>query len=249
MKPDHITAQGSTCSSWPVGHRTGSVRHINAPSSSPCGRWGGGLIKPDRRQPASSATVPPAAAPMQRQYPTSCLGLAALVALAGCSVWTTPKPSPPTGAPEIGTHYLVEFKADENINHDASGRPMPVLLNLFELRSGGSFDSSDYFDLRDAAQARLGQELLRSDQLMIWPGTTEQRSYTLSAEPLLLGVVAGYQQLEGRTWRVLIPFQTPERPTLYQRALERLRSEQEREVRIEVSIRQDGLYVQPLAKD
>lgn len=249
MKPENIKLRGSTCRSRAVGSRTINARHDGGRSSLNSARCSAGPAIPGQYQEEPLASARPATIPLHGRYQQPCLLFAALFALSGCSLWKTAAPSPPPSAPEPGLHYLVEFKADEDINRDASGRAMPVLLNLLELRSGGSFESADYFDLRDAAQVRLGQDLLRSDQLMIWPGTTEQRSYPASAEPPLLGVVAGYQQLEGRTWRVLIPFQKPARPTLYQRTLGHFRDEEERDIRIEVSIRQDGLHVQPLAQD
>jgi type VI secretion system protein VasD len=188
--------------------------------------------------------------------------LLGLLGLSGCSWWPWGKDTPAAVEPSGSLTYHLTFEADENINRDASGRAMPVLLNVFELRSAGNFEMSDYFDLRDNAQARLGADFLRGDQLMIWPGATEQRSYTSASAPALIGVVAGYQQLEGRTWRMLVPLQASALQALVQAA--ETAEQQARQLpeplelddvlptqaplpglQLTIAIRQDGLHIQP----
>jgi type VI secretion system protein VasD len=133
---------------------------------------------------------------------------------------------------------VIDFSAENDINRDANGRPMPVLVHVFELRGPGNFELSDYFDLRDNAQARLGQELLRSDQLMVWPEGREQRRFSVQSGTSQLGVIAGYQQLQGRTWRVLIPLPTTASA-----------SDSSRDQHFNIVIRQNGLRVQPILKN
>ncbi|WP_152220275.1 type VI secretion system lipoprotein TssJ [Pseudomonas sp. SCB32] len=185
--------------------------------------------------------------------------LLALFSLSGCSWWPLGKDTPAAVEPPGSVTYHITFKVDEDINRDGSGRAMPVLLNVFELRSAGNFEMSDYFDLRDNAHARLGADFLRGDQLMIWPGATERRSYTSTSEPALIGVVAGYQQLEGRTWRLLVPLQasafaqtaqtaeqlTPELPVPPE--LDEIPPAQAPlpGLQLTIAIRQDGLHIQP----
>jgi type VI secretion system protein VasD len=157
-----------------------------------------------------------------------------LISLCGCSLWSSEETPPAPQARSV----VIDFSANNDINRDATGRPMPVLINIFELRGPGNFELSDYFDLRDNAQARLGQELLRSDQLMVWPEGREQRRFSVQSATSQLGVIAGYQQLQGRTWRVLIPLPAPA-PA----------SDSSKEPHFDVVIRQNGLRVQPILKN
>lgn len=176
----------------------------------------------------------------------SCCLLAGLsTVIPGCSLWRSDQPSPPSAEMLKDFHYTLSLKADEDINRDGSGRAMPVLLNIFELRSPGNFEMTDYFDLRNNAQMRLGQDLLRSDQLMVWPGTSDQRKYSSSSPPALLGVVAGYQQLEGRTWRVLIPISSavPAKSVESDDTATDKAQSPDHDISIDVVISQDGLHV------
>lgn len=178
-----------------------------------------------------------------------------LLVLSGCSLWSSEELELPKVEIPQTTPFVVTFRADEDINLDTNGRAMPVLINLFELRSPGNFELSDYFDLRDNAQARLGQDLLRSDQLMIWPGSREQRSYTSQSPTSQIGVIAGYQQLEGRTWRVLTPIPPIPLPALPVLPIPKtdievpLPDKPLLDPHIEIVIRQDGLHVLPTLKD
>jgi type VI secretion lipoprotein, VC_A0113 family len=188
--------------------------------------------------------------------------LLGLLSLSGCSWWPWNKDTSAAVEPTGSVTYHIRFEADEDINRDASGRAMPVLLNVLELRSAGNFEMSDYFDLRDNAQARLGADFLRGDQLMIWPGATEQRSYSSTSAPALIGVVAGYQQLEGRTWRLLVPLQASALQALAQTAgsvAQQIPAEPDTDaisaaplaqapvpgLQLSIAIRQDGLHIQP----
>ncbi|WP_447753478.1 type VI secretion system lipoprotein TssJ [Pseudomonas nicosulfuronedens] len=175
--------------------------------------------------------------------------LAGLLVLSGCSLWPWSNSTPLATEPPGSVTYVITFEADEDINRDSSGRAMPVLLNIFELRGAGNFEMSDYFDLRDKAQARLGQDFLRGDQLMIWPGATEQRSYTSVSAPEQIGVVAGYQQLEGRTWRLLLPLKDVPLPDTSQLDETALPEGLLPGRHLRVGIRQDGLHIQPILQD
>ncbi|MNN85887.1 Type VI secretion lipoprotein [compost metagenome] len=84
---------------------------------------------------------------------------------------------------------------------------------------------------------------------MVWPGSQEQRSYVAAPGKQLLGVIAGYQQLEGRTWRVLIPFERPAPPKFYQSAYYRLWDDDLQDVHVELQIRKDGLHVESAPQD
>ncbi|MCY1401605.1 Type VI secretion lipoprotein [compost metagenome] len=172
--------------------------------------------------------------------------LCALLLVPGCSMWDSDESASPV---EQDYRYVISLKASEDINPDLQGRPMPVLLNFFELRSPGGFEMTDYFDLRDNALAHLGSDFIGGDKLMVWPGSQEQRSYVAAPGKQLLGVIAGYQQLEGRTWRVLIPFERPAPPKFYQSAYYRLWDDDLQDVHVELQIRKDGLHVESAPQD
>lgn len=126
------------------------------------------------------------------------LALLGTVALAGAC--GGPRPPPPTTV-------AGRIAAVAEANPDAEGRPSPVVLRLYELRSPGRFQAADYFDLaqRDKEQATLGPDLKAREEWLLPPGGSVPLERTLDPETRAIGVVAGYRELGGAVWRAVAP--------------------------------------------
>lgn len=85
------------------------------------------------------------------------------------------------------------------------------------LKSDADFMSSDFYSLQNNASATLGANLLNSDVFFLMPG---QLSKTLSGqsspEARYIGVMAEYQVLDGKKWRVSLPLPVPGENHIYQ---------------------------------
>ncbi|MDA8477518.1 type VI secretion system lipoprotein TssJ [Citrobacter sp. Awk 4] len=110
------------------------------------------------------------------------------------------------------SRYNLQFQAHPQINNSA-----PLKVRVLLLKSDAEFMSSDFYSLQNNASATLGANLLNSDVFFLMPG---QLSKTLtgqsSPEARYIGVMAEYQMLDGKKWRVSLPLPVPGENHLYQ---------------------------------
>jgi type VI secretion system protein VasD len=69
------------------------------------------------------------------------------------------------------TIIQAELKALPSVNPDANGRPSPIVVKLFELKSLAVFDSADFFSLFDRGRDTLGGDLVAQEEYQISPGS------------------------------------------------------------------------------
>ncbi|GLR08525.1 type VI secretion system lipoprotein TssJ [Mixta theicola] len=119
------------------------------------------------------------------------LFLAALTLLAGCTLFSHSDPS----------RYSLLFQAHPPINESA-----PLKVRVLLLKSDADFMSADFYSLQNSAQTVLGSNLLNSEQFFLLPG---QLNKTLSGQRTpdirYIGVMAEYQALNGKKWRLSLP--------------------------------------------
>lgn len=122
------------------------------------------------------------------------LFLAALTLLAGCMSSTRSDPS----------RYSLLFQAHPHINDSA-----PLKFRVLLLKSDADFMSADFYSLQNSAQTVLGSNLLNSEQFFLMPG---QLNKTLTGqrtpEARYIGIMAEYQSLNGKKWRLSLPLPT-----------------------------------------
>ncbi|MFK3704731.1 type VI secretion system protein VasD [Raoultella sp. BIGb0138] len=101
--------------------------------------------------------------------------------------------------------YNLRFQAHPQINSSA-----PLKVRVLLLKSDAEFMSSDFYSLQNNAQTVLAANLLNSDEFFLMPG---QLSRTLSgqnsSEVRYIGVMAEYQSLDGKKWRISLPLPDP----------------------------------------
>lgn len=123
------------------------------------------------------------------------LALAALVlALSGCAATES----------KLAIPYEIHFTASKEVNPDSNGRPSPIQLVVYELKTSGGFQSTDYFSLQNDPQKALGAELLETQRLTLRPGQKHTLERPGNVEATALGIIAGYRDLDTSNWRLLI---------------------------------------------
>jgi type VI secretion system protein VasD len=118
------------------------------------------------------------------------LAVAVALALIGC------------GGPAV---IRADIVAGADVNPDVRGRPSPVVVKVFELKSLAAFETADFFSLFEKDKETLGGELLARDELSLVPGAKQALTHELKPDTRYLGVVAGYRDLERATWRAAVP--------------------------------------------
>ena len=98
-----------------------------------------------------------------------------------------------------------------NVNPDHTGRPSPVIVKVFEMRSDLAFNQSDFRSLFESPVKTLGADLLAMDEMVLVPGEARRIEYAPVFGTMYLGVVAGFRQMDRAVWRVVAPIDFEDR--------------------------------------
>lgn len=100
--------------------------------------------------------------------------------------------------------YNLQFQAHPQINRSA-----PLKVRVLVLKSDAEFMSADFYSLQNNAQKILAGNLLNSDEFFLMPGQLAKKlSGQSSPEARYIGVMAEYQSLDGKKWRISLPLPT-----------------------------------------
>src|SRR5262245_32668588 len=121
------------------------------------------------------------------------------VALTACAKAPPPPPPPPE---PVALDIMVE--ADGTVNPDIAGRASPVVLRSYQLRTEGAFEGGDFFALYGNAAAVLGPDLVASQDTAVRPGEHKELKDTLDPHTRLLGIVAGFRDVNNAHWRAVV---------------------------------------------
>ena len=129
------------------------------------------------------------------------LGLASL--FAGCASGPPP-PVPMTCA----------IDASKQINLTSNGRPSPVLLRLYGLKSAAAFNNADFVTLYQHDATELATDLTTKDEFTLTPGETSACSKVLPPDTRFLGVLVAFRDVEHATWRAVAGVEGGKRATV-----------------------------------
>ncbi|MFT2798586.1 type VI secretion system lipoprotein TssJ [Serratia sp. N21D137] len=108
------------------------------------------------------------------------------------------------------TRYYLQFQTQPKINSSA-----PLKIKVFLLKSDVEFMSADFYSLQNNAQKVLSGNLLNSDEFFFMPSLLVKNLNVQSTqESRFIGVMAEYQSLDGKKWRISFPLRpTEKRPS------------------------------------
>ncbi len=120
--------------------------------------------------------------------------------LSGCGS-DSDKPEPPP------TVIDAKIVVSSEVNPDVSGRPSPIVMRVFELKSVGNFIDADFYKLFNDYQGALGGDLLATEKFHLQPGDVKPYSHPVDPEARFIAVIAAYRNLNQAVWRdsVAIP--------------------------------------------
>jgi type VI secretion system protein VasD len=93
------------------------------------------------------------------------------------------------------------LQADTALNPDLNGRPSPLVVRLYELKSLSVFNNADFFNLFEQDVALLGDELQMRDEMAFQPGETKILERDLRVDTRYLGLIGAYRDIENARWR------------------------------------------------
>lgn len=118
-----------------------------------------------------------------------------IAVLAGCS----------SSSQSTATRYNLHFQAHPQINDSA-----PLKVRVMLLKSDADFMSADFYSLQNNPQAVLGNNLLDTNQFFLMPGQLNKKISGRSTDGAhYIGIMAEYQSLDGKKWRLSLPLPDP----------------------------------------
>lgn len=111
---------------------------------------------------------------------------------------------PPKESDKSGDKLNIQIIVSPDVNPDMVGRPSPIRLDLYQLTSDEEFKQAEYAELIESPAEKLGDKLIQHDQYMMHPDTTKILKTKLDSHIKYLGVAAGYQNLYGSTWKLVL---------------------------------------------
>jgi type VI secretion system protein VasD len=122
---------------------------------------------------------------------------AAAVALASC------KTVPVKPAKEAKAKVALSAAAD--VNPDATGKPSPVVVRVYQLKGDAAFSGADFFALFDDEMKVLGPELIGREEYVLTPSETRTVELAVPKTAKFVGVIAAFRDIRNSQWRVVVP--------------------------------------------
>ncbi len=99
------------------------------------------------------------------------------------------------------TTVSVNVIATAQVNPNADNQPSPTVVRFYYLKSADTFNGATFFDLYDNDTKVLGADMLGRKEVEVIPGATTSVEISAPTDTPLLGVIAGYRDLQNSTWR------------------------------------------------
>jgi type VI secretion system protein VasD len=133
--------------------------------------------------------------------------LTALLAAGACAKAPPPPTLPPitiAAPPEARTKSAMTVAASADTNPDGSGRPSPIVVRVYQLKTDAAFKGADFFALYDDDQKVLGAELISRDEYVLNPSERKTIDVTVSRDTRFIGALAAFRDRNAES-RVLVP--------------------------------------------
>lgn len=132
-----------------------------------------------------------------------------LLGLGGCSTVKSlmgksdPPSVPPGAVVERAEPVVLEALLDATmqINPDSRGRPSPLQVRVYELKSVAAFSNADFITLYQRDQAELGGDVLVRDEYVLQPGSKTPIRRALAGQTRFVAAFAAYRDLERARWQ------------------------------------------------
>lgn len=98
----------------------------------------------------------------------------------------------------------IVVQASDNVNPDINGRPSPILIRIYQLKSSVAFNNADFFALYDRDVAELGADFVARDDLDLKPGDIKALERTFTDDTKYLGIIAAYRNIDNAVWKKTI---------------------------------------------
>ena len=110
-----------------------------------------------------------------------------------------------TAPPEAKIKAAMTVAAGPDANPDSAGRPSPVVVRVYQLRTDAAFSKAEFFTLFDDDQKALGQELISRDEFVLAPSEKRTLDVSVASETRFVAAIAAFRDIRNAQWRAVIP--------------------------------------------
>ncbi|MBL8742850.1 MAG: type VI secretion system lipoprotein TssJ, partial [Myxococcales bacterium] len=96
-----------------------------------------------------------------------------------------------------------------NINPNESGNPRPVVVRLYQLQSDLNLQNARYDDVLLRPEEVLGKDVMKQDDVTVFPSDHLQVKFERIKEAAFLGGVALFHGPKGQSWKTFYEFPLP----------------------------------------
>jgi len=144
-----------------------------------------------------------------------CFGVMLGCLAAGCGLLKKAPPPPaappitivaPAPAPAPRTKAFLTLTVGADVNPNASGRPSPVVVRVYQLKKQDAFIGAQFEPLYDDDKKVLGEELVTTDQYRLAPGDSQKVEVVIAADTQFVGVLAAFRAIgdPATIWRAVV---------------------------------------------
>ncbi|KAF3998076.1 type VI secretion system lipoprotein TssJ [Glaciimonas immobilis] len=95
----------------------------------------------------------------------------------------------------------LEIEASKDVNTTDRGLAAPIMVRVYELKSGTTFEAADFFSLQRDGKSLLAADLLATDEFILRPDSNQLIKRKAHPETTTIGVIAGFRELGKSVWR------------------------------------------------
>jgi type VI secretion system protein VasD len=99
----------------------------------------------------------------------------------------------------------ITIAASADVNPDATGRPSPIVVRIYQLKTDAAFGGADYFTLFDDEQKVLGADLIARREYVVGPAEQRTIELDIDLDARFVGVLAAFRDIRNAEWRALLP--------------------------------------------
>lgn len=133
------------------------------------------------------------------------VGTASAIALGtGCVTVPPAPPEPP--APCDKQIVTLDIYADGDINPNENSNPRPVVVRLYQLSGDLKLQNARYDDILLRAEETLGKDIMKVDEVSIFPNDHLQIKFERNKEASYLAGVALFHGPKGNSWKTFYEF-------------------------------------------
>jgi len=126
-----------------------------------------------------------------------------LAMLAACA--STKAPAPRVAPSPCTLPAKVRLEASERINPDSNGQALPTVIRIYQMQAINRVEESDFEAIWDTPKEALGDDLVGSRDLTMFPGQAQLIDLPLKPQVRFLVAVAIFRRPTGTQWRAIVP--------------------------------------------